>query len=185
MLNVYRADAVDITQNFFAIYGLPEAYRIDLNDLARRYRELQREVHPDRFADRSEREQRISMQWSAYINQGLDTLKSPVRRAEYLLHLRGFDVDAEHKTTSDSTFLMQQIELREELAEVADQPDPEVALDTLAAHVNALLARLEDEFETYFAAADFVAALAVVEKLHFITKLQYEIDQLEARLLDY
>ncbi len=176
---------MDITQSFFEIFGVAEAYRIDLDDLARRYRELQREVHPDRFADRSDREQRISVQWSAYINQGLETLKSPVKRAEYLLHLRGIVVGSQNKTTSDSVFLMQQIELREELAEVADKEDPESAIDGLAAHVQQLLLQLEGEFESSYTANNFEKALLAVEKLHFITKLQQEIEQLEARLLDY
>lgn len=176
---------MDITKNYFEIFGMEPSYQVDVADLGERYRELQREVHPDRFADRGEREQRLSVQFATYVNEGLDTLKSPVKRAEYLLELQGVAFDAQNKTTSDGAFLMQQMQLREELSEVRDQADPEAALDTLSDHVTELLAQLEAEFQTSFEKQDYGQAAVVVDKLHFITKLEYEIEQLESQLLDY
>ncbi len=176
---------MDITKNYFEVFGLVASYTIDMDDLAVRYRELQREIHPDRFADRGDREQRMAVQFAAYVNEGLDTLKSPVKRAEYLLQLQGVEADPQNKTTNDGAFLMQQMQLREELSEVRDQADPEAALDTLSDHTGELLQQLQGEFQSSFEAEDFSAAAAVVDKLHFITKLEHEIEQLEAQLLDY
>lgn len=61
----------------FALFELQPSFRLDLEQLATRYRELARGVHPDRFADASEREQRLALEKSASLNEAYQTLKSP------------------------------------------------------------------------------------------------------------
>lgn len=65
----------------FALFELQPSFRLDLEQLATRYRELARGVHPDRFADASEREQRLALEKSASLNEAYQTLKSPEARA--------------------------------------------------------------------------------------------------------
>ena len=89
---------------------------MDLDLLADRFFELQKEVHPDRFASRPDQEKRLAMQWTTLINTASDTLKSPLKRAIYLLGLRGVELAENPQLPPE--FLMEQIELRERLEEI-------------------------------------------------------------------
>lgn len=72
----------------YALFELQPAFDLDLEQLSARYRELARKVHPDRFADAGESEQRQAIEQSANLNEAYQTLKSPSRRARYLLKLQ-------------------------------------------------------------------------------------------------
>ena len=111
---------MDFNQNYFEIFGLPVSYEVDVKGLADRFRELQREMHPDRFAASTEHEKRLSMQWSSLINTAHDTLKAALPRAIYMMTLKGREVD--HNPVLPPAFLMEQIELREELEALEDDP---------------------------------------------------------------
>ncbi len=97
---------------------------MDLGVLDSRYRELQRTVHPDRFASAGEAERRLSMQQATTINEGYQTLKDPLKRGRYLLELSGYNLGDEPHTTRDTAFLMQQMELREAAGRGAWQQRP-------------------------------------------------------------
>ena len=106
---------LDFSKNYFELFGLPVAYIVDTEQLAERYRDLQRVLHPDRYANATEQERRLSMQGATLVNAAFQTLKDPLQRAHYLLTLKGIEMDAQRETTRDSAFLMEQLELREEL----------------------------------------------------------------------
>ena len=110
-------------QNHFELFGLPLSFEVDQQQLAERYRSLQRTVHPDRFANASDQERRLSVQRAAQINEALQTLKSPIQRARYMLELRGVEFDEQRDTAIDPLFLMEQMELREALAEIPNSAD--------------------------------------------------------------
>ena len=95
----------------FALFELQPSFRLDLEQLATRYRELARGVHPDRFADASEREQRLALERSASLNEAYQTLKNPPKRARYLLAMNGGELPIE-VTVHDPDFLMQQMQWR-------------------------------------------------------------------------
>ena len=84
---------LNFSSDFFAVFSVNPAWDVDLNDLGVRYRKLQQEFHPDRYATKSDVERRVAVQASSFINQAFDTLKSPLKRAQYLLTLKGTDVD--------------------------------------------------------------------------------------------
>src|SRR5512141_1081809 len=105
-------------KNHFELFELPVTFDIDTDELAVRYRELQRRVHPDKYANASDQERRLSMQMTTMINEAFQTLKDPVWRGRYLLSLRGISLDDEIDTAMDPAFLTEQMELREELEEV-------------------------------------------------------------------
>ncbi|EJT84905.1 co-chaperone HscB [Pseudomonas putida S11] len=132
------------------MFDLQPSFRLDLDKLATRYRELAREVHPDRFADASEREQRVALEKSAALNDAYQTLRSAPRRARYLLAIGGHEVPQE-VTVHDPDFLLQQMQWREELEELQDEADLDgvavfkkrlkVAQDTLERGLCRLLGR--------------------------------------------
>lgn len=166
-------------RNFFELFGLSETFDLDASQLAARYRELQRQVHPDRFAAGSDQERRLSMQMTALINEAYATLKDPLARGRYLLGLRGVETDIETDTRVDTGFLEQQMELREALDAARDDP---ARLAALAADVSALVAGKTAELARQLAADDDAARMAardVVREMQFLVKLRDEIEALE------
>lgn len=177
--------AIDFKQDFFSLFQLPESYDVDLEQLNCRYRELLREVHPDRFAAAGDRERRLAVQYSTRINEGYETLKSPVSRAHYLLARQGMDVDPQQTIANDPAFLMHQMSLREQLMELQGQAEPELALDKLTLELEELIEHQCNAFKTSFANGDFAEAKVEVAKMQFLFKLEEEVEQVESEILDY
>ena len=173
---------MDITQNFFELFELDASFDLDTQQLSERYRELQREYHPDRHAHKGEREQRLAVQATAHLNQAFDTLKNPLLRAQYLLQQRGVETGEESRGQLPGAFLMQQMELRESLVEAAEADDPFAELERLEAESKALEAAEYSQFNAALAAEDLDSAEVSIRKLQFITKLLREIEAAEDRL---
>ena len=175
---------MDSGRNHFALFGLPVAFEVDMARLAETYRDLQRALHPDRFANASDRERRLSVQQAAQINEAYQILRSPLRRARYLLELRGVEFDDEKQTHLDPEFLMTQMELREALAEVRNEADPFTALNRILADLDSERQRLEAELARQLEAGDDEAARQLVQKLQFFERLHQEAEEIEESLLD-
>lgn len=175
------------SSNHFELFGLPVQYMVAQDALTRSYRNLQQAVHPDRFASATDQERRISMQRATQINEAYQTLKDPLSRARYLLQLKGVEWNDENNTIMDTAFLMEQMELREALAEVREQTDP---LDETGKILDDVLRRIREltaELERLFAQQDEAAlqqASDTVRKLQFLYKLREEAERLEADLED-
>lgn len=167
---------MDFNADHFKLFGLPRAFRIDAAALDARYRELQAEVHPDRFAHAAEAERRLSLQWATRVNEAYQALKKPLPRARYLLQLLGHDVGAENNTAMPVDFLVQQMEWREAVAEAraaGDHHELERLFHRLQEQMTASydeLAKLLDD------AGDPETASDRVRRLMFLDKLLSEID---------
>src|SRR6266581_91208 len=114
---------MNLNQNHFELFGLPARFAVDAAALESRYHELQREVHPDRFAAAPDAERRVSMQLATRVNEAYQTLKSPLKRAVYILKLRGVDPEFETNTAMPSEFLMEQISWRERIEAGSEEPE--------------------------------------------------------------
>ena len=176
----------DFSSNFFELFGLPVAFELDAGLLQTRYRDVQRNVHPDRFATATEQEKRIALQYATRVNEAYQTLRQPLSRARYLLELRGVDTTAD-ASVHDAAFLMQQMELREALAEVRSATDPLAEIDAQMRSITGLRKELLEGLAGLFAADDADAsgsALDAVRKLQFVDKLLAEAEALEAEIED-
>ena len=142
---------MELTQNHFELFGLPVAFDVDAQQLAERYRELQRILHPDRYANASDRERRLSIQHAAQVNEAFQKLKSSLRRARYLLQLKGVEFDDEKETHLDPAFLMEQMELREALADVRAEADPLAGLNNIMADIKTRQKAMEGQLRKLFA----------------------------------
>lgn len=169
--------------NYFELFNFSPAFQIDLTVLAERYRELQRTVHPDNFANASEQQKLLAVQRTAQVNDGYQALKDPVRRAEHILFLRGIDISHETTTVKDTAFLMQQMEWREALEDITSVDDVASLYDEfsdyqklLTVHLSSMLA--SDNTHDWSMAADDI------RKLKFMIKLHDELVRIEDALYD-
>lgn len=159
----------------FELFGLPPRFAIDLDALERAYKDVQSRVHPDRFASGTAAERRVAMQWATRANEAYATLRSPQRRAAYLVERAGVPINAETNTAMPPAFLMQQMEWREALDEARDDAE---ALERLRETMNeereellAALGRAIDETH------DHAQAAALVRQLMFIDRYASEVGQ--------
>jgi molecular chaperone HscB len=165
-----------LTSSHFELFGLPPKYVLEAAALERSYRDIQSRVHPDRFAHAGDAERRASLQWTTRVNEAYRTLKDPVQRGKHLLELHGVDVAFETNTQMPTDFLMQQLELREELEAALARKD-DAALDRLRGALSKAKKSLEKEIgEAIDAAKNYPGAAELVRKLMFLDRLDAEID---------
>lgn len=173
--------------NYFQLFGLEIQFTIDLAKLSTLYQTLQKKVHPDRFAHGSNQEQMLAIKKSTLINDAYQTLKKPLKRAQYLLELRGISMPNEQTSFSDVSFLMHQMELREMLDEVKHADDVDAAVfdasQVFEAEFQQLFSQLQSQLVEDTAESNSLAC-DNLRKLKFYQKLNVELDKLEELLLD-
>ena len=169
-------DRLDFNQNHFDLFGLPVSFALDTDRLEQAYRDIQSQIHPDRFAHAGVAEQRLSMQWATRVNEAYQALRRPFGRARYLLQLNGIDAFAAGNAAMTPAFLIQQMEWREALEEARSGRDP-AALQVLSRQLReqtaALQASLATQIDEHHALA---AAAETLRELRFMDKLLEEID---------
>ncbi|MCK6265401.1 co-chaperone HscB [Vibrio sp. ZSDE26] len=169
--------------NHFELFGLPIQFTLDGSLLSSQFRELQKRFHPDNFSTASERDRLMSVQKAAQINDAYQALKNPISRAEYLLSLNGQEAQSEQQTMQDPMFLMEQMELREELEEIESAIDAEDKLFGFESKISRMFKAQLQQLETELANSEWIKAADLVKKLKFIAKLLQQIEQVEDRLL--
>lgn len=175
---------MDFNADYFTLFGLPRVFNVDQGVLDARFREAQSQVHPDKFAHAPESDRRLSMQWATRVNEAYQTLKKPLARAQYLLHLADHDVGAQNNTAMPVDFLMEQMEWREaaqearQAGQVDELEDLHFRLRDQVAERYAELGQLFDQQGDYAAAAD------LTRRLMFLEKLQHDIDEALVALED-
>ena len=158
---------MNLNDTDFELFAVPPTFAQDRAALDARWKELQREAHPDRFAARGAAAQRVAMQWSVRINEAYQRLKNPIKRASYLCELNGAPIEAENNTAMPGDFLVQQMEWREALDEVRNEGDLDALRDEVEAGRARALSTLDwliDEKGDYPGAARQVRALMFIER---------------------
>ena len=167
---------LSLLSNDFEIFGLEPLFAVDRAALDERWKELQREAHPDRFATAPAATQREAMQWSVRINEAYQRLKDPLKRAAYLCERNGAPIRAEDNTAMPSAFLMQQMQWREDLDEAETVTDLERMADDVATARREMLDALQ---QTADGQRDFAALAQQVRSLMFVERFARDV---EARL---
>jgi molecular chaperone HscB len=166
----------DFSKNHFELFGIAPSFVIDTGALDVAYRDVQREVHPDRFANASDAEKRLAAQWATQANEAYRTLKTPLSRGRYLLRLNGIDTEEERNTAMPLEFLVQQMEWREAVFDARAEKD-DGKLNQLATkkrlEEKRLFANLAEQLS---APTTMPNARETVRKLRFLEKLGEEID---------
>lgn len=164
---------MNLQSNDFELFGVPMQFVQDKAQLDARWKELQREAHPDKFAAQGPAAQRLAMQWSVRINEAYQRLKDPLKRASYLCELHGAPINAENNTAMPSVFLMQQMEWREALEDAESiEKLNEIALEANTGGREQLL-KIE---QTLDCGKDFPEAAQQIRRLMFIERFAREVD---------
>jgi len=163
-----------VSINFFTLLQLPEAFVIDLETLHQNYQSIQKDIHPDRFATFDDEAKLESIKKTAQVNDAYQTLKSPIRRAEYLLQLKGINIHDEKYTAVPQDFLMQQMEWREELE---THKLNKVALEKLAQDIQKNKNDMMNQLPSFFDDKNHLNdAIRVTRELNFIEKIEQHIN---------
>ena len=164
---------MNLQSNDFELFGLPQQFAQDRAAIDARWKDLQREAHPDKFAAQGAAAQRVAMQWSVRINEAYQRLKDPLRRAAYLCELQGAPVNAENNTAMPAEFLMQQMAWREALEEADSVADLDAISDEVGRSRRERLQQCEQLLDV---AHDYAAAVAQVRALMFIERFARDIE---------
>ncbi len=170
---------MNLNDSDFELFDVTATFAQDRVALDARWKALQREAHPDRFAGQGTAAQRIAMQWSVRINEAYQRLKDPLKRAAYLCELHGAPINAEDNTAMPGAFLMQQMEWREALedsASIADVQAVELQAQSARSSVLKDCETLLDTHRDYRQAAEQVRALMFIER--FMPDIDVRLDQL-------
>ena len=170
---------MNLQSDDFELFGLPRRFAQERSAIDSRWKELQREAHPDRFAAQGAAAQRVAMQWSVRINEAYQRLKDPQRRAAYLCELHNMPIRAEDNTAMPAAFLMQQMEWREALEEAHTLAE----MDALEREVRqAHQAGLERCATLIDKQQDFAAAAQQVRALMFLARFAQDVAQRQEQL---
>lgn len=161
-------------QNHFELFHLPQRFAVDMAALDRAYREVQSQVHPDRFVNATDAEKRVAMQWATRANEAYQTLRNPFKRAAYLCELNGIDMQVESNTAMPRDFLMQQMEWREALEDARASKDLE-ALEELETELRTARKSKVERIGELLDVHDYEEAADGVRQLMFIEKFGAEV----------
>jgi molecular chaperone HscB len=170
---------VNLQSTDFELFEIPAQFAQDRSVLDAKWKDLQREAHPDKFAAQGAAAQRIAMQWSVRINEAYNRLKDPLKRATYLCELNGAPIQAHTNTSMPPAFMMMQIEWREALEEAETAEELEQIEKQTVNYKREQLSKIEqfiDVKHDYAAAANEVRALMFVAR--FVGEIEARLDKM-------
>ena len=156
--------------NPFEIFGLKLQFRTDKQKLDEKYFEIQKKVHPDRFASASDAEKRVAQQWATLINDAYQKLSDPIQCGKVLCALRGHPIDEDSSGSISEEFLFEQLERREAIADAkgaGDTAELEVMKKAIEKEKNELLNEVADAFDVK---SDVSLAAEDLKKVMFLNR---------------
>ena len=156
--------------NPFEIFGLKPQFRIDKQKLDEKYFEIQKKVHPDRFASASDAEKRVAQQWATLINDAYQKLSDPIQCGKVLCALRGHPIDEDSSGSISEEFPFEQLERREAIADAKGAGDTaalEVMKKAIEKEKNELLNEVADAFDVK---SDVSLAAEDLKKVMFLNR---------------
>jgi molecular chaperone HscB len=170
---------VKLHSSDFELFGLPQRFAQERSEIDSRWKDLQREAHPDRFAGQGASAQRAALQWSVRINEAYQRLKDPLRRASYLCELLGAPINAENNTAMPPEFLVEQMEWREALDEAGTEEELDELSERVLQRRREMLGSIQQLLDLE---GDAPAAAQQVRALMFIERFAGDVESRLAQL---
>lgn len=140
---------------YYELFGIPRGLNLSLEDLQKRYYDLSRQLHPDRFMRQPEAERQRVLDMSSALNDAYRTLKDPVKRAQYLLALEGFDIGEQRSKDVPPELLEEVFELNMALEEMRSGDDSaRPQLEQAAKNFSTMLLDADAQLQSLFAEYD-------------------------------
>ncbi|CAO1333248.1 unnamed protein product [Diamesa hyperborea] len=163
---------IDQKINFFQLFGLDIKHQLDSTELTKQFRNLQSQLHPDKFSNRSDQEQTLSLEWSSLINKAYKTLQTPLQRGEYILKLKGIELP-EGNTDLDKEFLMEIMEKNEEVEDTDTKDD----LKSILKQTRDEILQLSDQFSNQIKCDNIDKAKDHLVKMKYLTSIEKSIKE--------
>lgn len=155
-------------KNSFSIMGLNPSFDVKIEDVERRYLQLQRQIHPDRFVERSKKEQEIAQIYSSNLNQAFETIKDPVLRGAELLKLRHINnIFSDSETINDPALLLEIMEKREWLETMTTDKERNQFKSQIDKHIKSLI----DDFQKFYIEEKFEKCKNLIISLKYYMKI--------------
>ncbi|MFQ6623138.1 hypothetical protein Gotur_002012 [Gossypium turneri] len=161
---------VDLSIDYFQIFGLEKKYEIEVDGLEGKYKDWQKKLHPDLVHSKSEKERGYAAEQSARVIDAYRTLSKPLSRAIYILRLEGVDVD-EEQTVSDPELLTEIMEIREAVEEAPDSQ----ALNQIQSKMEEKLEESSNSFVNAYQSRNFDEAVACIQRMTYYQRASEEI----------
>jgi molecular chaperone HscB len=165
---------MNLSDDDFTLFGLPQQQAQDPAAIDARRRDLQAQVHPDKFAAQGAVAQRVAMQWAVRVNEAYQRLKDPLLRAAYLCELRGVPINAERNTAMPTAFLMQQMQWREALDDAANAEAMHQLDASVAQQERQMLTALQNTLDSH---KNTTQAAEAVRALMFVARFRQDIER--------
>nr|WP_280817659.1 MULTISPECIES: Fe-S protein assembly co-chaperone HscB [Thalassospira] len=158
---------------------MERSFDVDVDAMEATYLKQQQKLHPDRFASKSGREQALSSQQAASLNEAFETLKNPVARAHYMLRQAGHEPEGgEGHTVNDPELLMEAMEMREALDDAKDK----ITIDAIIKDTRKQARACENDLGAAFDSQSFDAAKKLATRLRYLMKMTEEARAKKSRL---
>ncbi|KAF2069367.1 hypothetical protein CYY_009311 [Polysphondylium violaceum] len=167
MCNVVQPPPQDNVDIFY-LFDIEPSFHIDYKDLSHRFKNLQKQLHPDLFQQNSDKEQALSKNLSTSLNTAYNILKSPFLRAEYLLNQKGYDLY--NVGDVDPEVLMEVLEVREAIDDGSEDEIKQIGHENRE-RINQCCKELESLFNNN----QYQDALKKVVYLRYLTRIQEEV----------
>ncbi|CAH0713641.1 unnamed protein product, partial [Brenthis ino] len=156
-------------ENYFKVLGVKETYDLNEDELAKKYKELQKHLHPDKYANRRKEEQEISAEYSSLVNNAYKTLLEPLARGIYMLKLRGKEIS--ENTQIDHEFLMKIMEKNEEV----ENADTEEEIMRLNKENKNVINSLQKQLSIAFFDGDLKKVTHLLSRMKYYTSIDSQI----------
>lgn len=170
---------IDVTRcNYFNLLGIPERFDINLEELEKSFKDMQKVLHPDKFSTKSIEEKTISNECSSLVNQAYQTLKNPVDRISYILTLRGIHVLVEGDTSknniADSELMLEIFSLREKIDEAGNSPKD---MAIISHDIQNSIKTVRDELQNCLDRNDLEGLTKAAIRFKYLCKTAEEVDR--------
>ncbi|KYN20357.1 PREDICTED: iron-sulfur cluster co-chaperone protein HscB, mitochondrial [Trachymyrmex cornetzi] len=161
--------------NYFDIMGIKRDYNVMNEEIHKKYRELQKILHPDKFGNKSVKERQISEKLSSLINKAYSTLMHPLKRGLYMLELKGISIP-EGTTSLNPEFLIEIMERNEEIENAIEDKNKVLKL---AKESKELLNKMSKQVAEAFSKEDIETATKVLIKMKYYDTIDNRLKKLK------